>query len=166
MRRVLRVVRAKRKWVVVTLGLVVAGAAATIALATPGSGVSTTTFVTADFLNSVHVNSDRVKFQTKDPTTVRVQKLEWAAGAFSGWHHHPGVIIVTVQSGSVTVEDSNCNSVTYGPGLPDGAVFVEGGNDPIQVTSTAGATEYAMQVAPAANPPSFRIEDNPPACAS
>ena len=76
------------------------------------------------------------------------------------------MIIVTVQSGSVTVEDSNCNSVTYGPGLPDGAVFVEGGNNPIQVTSTAGATEYAMQVAPTANPPSFRIEDNPPACAS
>jgi hypothetical protein len=162
----LRALRAKRKWVLVTLGLVIAGAAATIALATPGSGVSTTTFVSADFTNSVHVNSDRVKFQTKDPTTVRVQKLVWTAGAFSGWHHHPGVIIVTVQSGSVTVEDSNCNSVTYGPGLPDGAVFVEGGDDPIQVTSAGGATEYAMQVSPAANPPVFMIEYNPPACAS
>ena len=158
--------RAKRKWVIVTLGLVVAGAVATIALATPGSGVNTTTFVTADFTNSVHVNSDRVKFQTKDPTTVRAQKLVWTAGAFSGWHHHPGVIIVTVQSGSVTVEDSSCSSVTYGPGLPDGAVFVEGGDDPIQVTSAGGATEYVMQVSPAANPPVFRTEDNPPACAS
>ena len=75
------------------------------------------------------------------------------------------MIIVTVQSGSVTVEDSNCNSVTYGPGLPAGAVFVEGGNDPIQVTSASGATEYAMQIAPAANPPVFRTEDEPPACA-
>lgn len=165
-RTVLRAVRAQRKWVAVTLGLVVAGTAATIALATPGSGVSTTTFVGADFTNAVHVNSDRVKFQTKDPTTVRVQQLVWAAGAFSGWHHHPGVIIVTVQSGSVTVEDSNCNSVTYGPGLPNGAVFVEGGDDPIQVTSASGATEYAMQIAPAANPPLFRTEDDPPACAS
>ena len=163
----MRALRAKKKWVFVMLGLLVAaGAAATIALATPGSGTTTTTFVTADFTNSVHFNSDRVKFQTKDPTTVRVQKLVWTAGAFSGWHHHPGVIIVTVQSGSVTVEDSNCNSVTYGPGLPDGAVFVEGGDAPIQVTSPNGATEYAMQVAPAANPAVFRIEDNPPACAS
>jgi len=158
--------RAKKRWVVTTLGLVIAGAAATVALATPGSGVTTSTFVTADFTNSVHFNSDRVKFQTKDPTTVRVQKLAWAAGAYSGWHHHPGVIVVTVQSGSVTVEDSSCNSVTYGPGLPDGAVFVEGGDDPIQVTSAGGATEYAMQVAPAASPPVFRIEDDPPACAS
>ncbi len=162
----LRALRARKKWGLVTLGILIAGAAATIALATPGSGITTTTFVTADFPNSVHVNSDRVKFQTKDPTTVRVQKLVWTAGAFSGWHHHPGVIIVTVQSGSVTVEDSSCNSVTYGPGLPDGAVFVEGGDDPLQVTSASGAPEYAMQVAPAANPPVFRIEDNPPACAS
>ena len=161
-----RALRAKKRWVVTTLGLVIAGAAATVALATPGSGVTTSTFVTADFTNSVHFNSDRVKFQTKDPTTVRVQKLVWAAGAYSGWHHHPGVIVVTVQSGSVTVEDSSCNSVTYGPGLPDGAVFVEGGDDPIQVTSAGGATEYAMQVAPAASPPVFRIEDDPPACAS
>lgn len=162
----MRALRAKKRWVLVTLALVVAGAAATVALATPGFGITTTTFVTADFPNSVQVNSDRVKFQTKDPTTVRVQQLVWAAGAYSGWHHHPGVIIVTVQSGSVTVEDSNCNSVTYGPGLPDGAVFVEGGDNPIQVTSASGATEYAMQIAPTANPPVFRTEDNPPACAS
>ncbi len=162
----MRALRAKKRWILVTLALVVAGAAATVALATPGFGITTTTFVTADFPNSVQVNSDRVKFQTKDPTTVRVQQLVWAAGAYSGWHHHPGVIIVTVQSGSVTVEDSNCNSVTYGPGLPDGAVFVEGGDNPIQVTSTSGATEYAMQIAPTANPPVFRTEDNPPACAS
>jgi hypothetical protein len=137
-----------------------------VALATPGAGVTTTTFVTADFNKTVHTNSDRVKFQTKDLTTVRVQKLDWAAGAYSGWHHHPGVIIVTVQSGSVTVMDSNCNTVTYGPGLPDGAVFVEGGDAPLQVTSDNGAVEYAMQVAPRANPPVFRIEDQPPACAS
>src|SRR5262249_3125919 len=85
----LRALRQKKRWGVFTLGLVIAGASAPIALATPGFGVTTTTFVTAGFPNSVHFNSDRVKFQTKDPTTVRVQKLDWAAGAYSGWHHHP-----------------------------------------------------------------------------
>ena len=155
----------RKKWVVAAVGFVVAATGAAVALATPGSGVTTTTFVTADFSKTVHINSDRVKFQTKDPTIVRVQKLVWAAGAYSGWHHHPGVIIVTVQSGSVTVMDSSCNSVTYGPGLPDGATFVEGGDHPLQVTSASGATEYAMQIAPSANPPVFRIEDNPPPCA-
>jgi hypothetical protein len=156
----------KKKWTLVAVTLVVIGTAASVALATAGSGVTTTTFVTADFNKAVHTNSDRVKFQTKDPTIVRVQKLTWAAGAYSGWHHHPGVIMVTVQSGSVTVMDSNCNTVTYGPGLPDGAVFVEGGDAPLQVTSENGAVEYAMQIAPRANPPVFRIEDEPPACAA
>jgi hypothetical protein len=155
----------RKNWTLVAVTLVVIGTAASVALATAGSGVTTTTFVTADFNKTVHMNSDRIKFQTKDPTIVRVQKLTWAAGAYSGWHHHPGVIMVTVQSGSVTVMDSNCNTVTYGPGLPDGAVFVEGGDAPLQVTSENGAVEYAMQVAPRANPPVFRIEDEPPACA-
>ena len=54
----------------------------------------------------------------------------------------------------------------HGPGLPNGAVFVEGGDDPMQVTSTAGATEYVTLVAPDHNPPLFRIEDDPPPCAS
>jgi hypothetical protein len=156
----------KRKYLLLAVALVVGGTAAALALATTGAGVTTTTFVAADFNKTVHMNSDRVKFQTKDPTTVRVQKLVWVAGAYSGWHHHPGVIIVTVQSGSVTVMDSNCNTVTYGPGLPDGAAFVEGGDAPLQVTSESGAVEYAMQVAPRANPSVFRIEDQPPACAS
>jgi hypothetical protein len=87
-------------------------------------------------------------------------------GACSGWHNHPGVIIVTLESGSVTVMDSSCNSVTYGRGLPDGVVFVEGGDDPLQVTSASGATEYAMQIALAAKPSVSRVEDDPPPCAT
>jgi len=111
------------------------------------------------------LNSDRVKFQTKDPTDVRVQKLVFAAGAYSGWHHHPGIVVVAVESGAVTLWDSDCTSKTYGPGLPNGGVFVEGGDDPVQATSASGATVYVTYVAPNANPPVFRIEDDPPPCA-
>ena len=126
---------------------------------------TTTTLVTADFENTVHVNSDRIKLQTKDATDVRIQKLEFAPGSSSGWHHHPGVIIVTVASGAVTAWDSECNTTTYGPGLPNGAVFVESGDEPGQVTSENGATNYATQIAPDANPPVFRINDDTPPCA-
>jgi len=42
----------------------------------------------------VHLNSDRVKFQTKDPTAVRFQTLTFQAGARTGWHHHPGFTLV------------------------------------------------------------------------
>ncbi|HYT79563.1 MAG TPA: hypothetical protein VEQ37_09975 [Actinomycetota bacterium] len=149
-----------------TLALVAAviGIAA-VALGSPGSGITSTTLVTANFDHTVHMNSDRVKFQTKDATDVRVQRLDFAPGAYSGWHHHPGIIVVAVASGAVTLWDADCNSVTYGPGLPDGAVFVEGGDAPVQATSTNGATAYVSYVAPNADPPVFRIEDDPPPCA-
>jgi hypothetical protein len=42
--------------------------------------------------------------------------------------------------------------VTYGPGLPNGAVFVEGGDAPVQASSTNGATVYVTYVAPNADP--------------
>jgi hypothetical protein len=98
-------------------------------------------------------------------TDVRVQKLVFGAGSFSGWHHHPGIVIVAVESGEVTLWDSRCKSKTYGPGSPNGAVFAEGDNRPQQATSAGGATVYVTYVAPNADPPVFRIEDDPPPCA-
>jgi len=79
-----------------------------------GVGFTPTTLVTGNLVDKVEANSDRVKFQTKGPTDVRVQKIEIAAGGYSGWHHHSGVVIVTVASGAVTFTHSDCSSTTYG----------------------------------------------------
>jgi hypothetical protein len=163
-----RAIRSRKKWAVVTLAFAMVGTLAAVALAShQGSGTTSTTLVTANFDKAVHMNSDRIKFQTKGASDVRVQRIDFAAGGYSGWHHHPGIIIVAVQSGAVTLTDSECNSVTYGPGLPDGAVFVEGGDHPVQASSATGATVYVTYVAPDANPPVFRIDDHldPPPCA-
>lgn len=163
--KLLRVMRSKKKWAAATVGVAVSGTlAAAVVLASPGSGVTITTLVTANFDHSVHLNSDRVKFQTKDPTDVRMQKLVFAPGGFSGWHHHPGIVIVTVESGALTLWESDCSSQTYGPGLPNGAVFAEGGDSPQQVTTTSGATVYAMFVAPSNDPPITRVEDDAVSC--
>ena len=158
----MRVLRSKKKRIsAIVGGAAMIGTLAAVALGSSGSGFTFTTLAQANLDDSVHFNSDRVKFQTKDPTIVRTQKVVIAAGGFSGWHHHPGIILVSVQSGSVTVEDSHCNSRAYGAGQ----VFVEAGDDPLQVTSVGGATEYVTQVAPQATPPVFRNEDAPPPCA-
>jgi hypothetical protein len=151
--------------VVAAIGAVaMVGMLATMALGSSGDGTTSTTLVTANFDNVVHMNSDRVKLQTKVATDVRIQKLVFTAGGFSGWHHHPGVILVSVESGSVTLWNADCTSTTYGPGLPDGAVFAEGGDDPVQATSATGGTAYVTYIAPSADPPVFRLEDDPPAC--
>ena len=169
----MRVLRSKKRWAAATVGVAVIGVFATVALGNgPNSGfVGQTPLVTAKLDNSVQMNSDRVKFQTKDPTYVRVQEFNIASGGLSGWHHHPGIVIAAVQSGAVTFTNSDCSSKTYGPGLPNGAVFVEGGDDPGQASNagSVAAKVYATFVAPNNGPvtttsQTFRVEDDPVSC--
>ena len=160
----MRVLRSKKGWAAATAGVVAIGTLAAVALGSPGSGNAITTLVTANFDQSVHLNSDRVKFQTKDATDVRIQKIVFAPGAFSGWHHHPGMVLLSVESGAVTFTGSDCIPHAYGPGLPNGAAFAEGGDDPTQVASAGGATVYAVFVAPSQDPPVTRVEDAVVSC--
>src|SRR5262249_21022448 len=138
--------------------------AAAVALASPGSGTSTTILAPrSTFSDTIHLNDDRIKFQTKDPTDLVTQQVTFAPHAFSGWHHHPGFILVLVKSGHVTTHDENCQTTTYGPGQ----AFVESGSAPFEVTNdsdTVTAIDVATQVAPAGSP--FRVEDDPPPCAA
>lgn len=160
----MRVLRSRKKWSAAIAGIVMIGTFVAVALGSSGVGFTPTNLVTGTLNNAVQVNHDRVKFQTKDPTDVRVQKIVFAAGGYSGWHHHPGVVIATVASGTVTFTESDCSSTTYGPGLPAGAVFVEKSDTPGQASSAGGATVYATFIAPHADPPVFRIEDDPVTC--
>jgi hypothetical protein len=107
-----------------TVGLAVVATFAAVAFGSPGSGRVTTVLVTADNNETVQLNSDRIKFQTKGPTDVRVQTITFAPGGRSGWNHKPGFNLVAVLSGEVTKFDSHCNGTTYGPNSPTGAVFV------------------------------------------
>jgi quercetin dioxygenase-like cupin family protein len=140
-----------------------ATAAATIAFATPAlNAVTTVLGHRATLSTSVQVNADRVKFQTKDPTDMVVQQVTFQPQGNSGWHYHPGVVLVVVESGHVTTHDANCQTKTYGPGQ----AFVESGNTPFMVSNdstTDVAVDYATVVSPAGGP--FRIETDPPACA-
>jgi quercetin dioxygenase-like cupin family protein len=139
------------------------GAAVTaIALANPGTSTSTILAPRSTLSESVQANDTRIKFQTKDPTDLVTQQVTFAPGAYSGWHHHPGVILVLVKTGVVTVWDENCQTTTYNAGQ----AFIEGGTEPMMVSNEGSVTavDVATQVAPAGSP--FRIEDDPPSCAS
>jgi quercetin dioxygenase-like cupin family protein len=164
-RKEVRVVKFVRKRAAVaTVGCAVCGVAAAAAVASPPFQFFATNLVAeAELTERVHVNSDRVKFKTKDPVDVRVQEVTVAPGGRSGWHHHPGMVIVAVQTGAVTVVHADCNGTTYGVGSPNGSVFVESGDQPAEVRN---ATEqpvklYATFIAPDADPGVFRIEDEP-----
>jgi quercetin dioxygenase-like cupin family protein len=111
----------------------------------------------------VKAHHDGVRLTTKQDTDVRVQQVQIAPGGRRGWHHHPGVVIVVVSSGSVTFWEDQCNKTDYGPGLHNGATFIESGDKPGQVTSAAGATTHATHIVPK-QPSVFRVEDVAPAC--
>jgi quercetin dioxygenase-like cupin family protein len=150
---------------IIVIGTITAMAAAgaTIALANPGS-LATTTILghRATLSDSVKINQDQIKLQTKVPTDVQVQTITFGPRGFSGWHYHPGVVIVVVESGLLTTHDEQCRTTTYGPHES----FVESGTEPFMVSNdsdTANTIVYATFIAPAGS--AFRIETNPPPCA-
>ncbi len=147
---------------VVLAAAAIGGMVSGVALGAGVTGGNSPLVDRAGLNEAVHLNSDRVKFQTKDPTQVTVQKLTFAANSTSGWHHHPGMVIVAVQSGVVTHTDASCRATTYGPGRPAGAVFVEGGDAPAQASSTSGGVVYVTYITPQGQP--LRVDDSAPAC--
>ena len=153
---------ASKRAAVATIGVAACGAVAAAALASAPSGFTPTNLVPeAEIAQRVRVNSDRVKLQTKGPVDVRVQRVDIAPGGRSGWHHHPGVVIVAVEAGTVTYLDSNCDATSYGAGSPNGSVFVEAGDESHEARNLTDqpATLYATFLAPDADPGVFRIED-------
>ncbi len=141
---------------------VIAAAGATIALANTGTLITTTILgQRATLSDTVQVNQDRIKFQTKDATDVLVQTITFDKHGTSGWHFHPGIVIVVVESGQVTTHDASCETATYSAHQS----FVESGTEPFMVSNesdTDKAVVYATIVVPAGSP--FRIESAPPAC--
>ena len=130
--------------------------------ATPPVNWSGTPLVLANLDDIARTNDERIKFQTKDPTDTQVVRLEWSANGSSGWHHHPGMVLVQVASGSIDVtrfENGRCETRTYRAG----SSFVEGDSAHVGVSSS-GAVAYATAIL--ANGQPGRINDDAPACAS
>lgn len=145
------------------------GGLATIAAASPPSGVSAINYTTETLEEGFKAEKDNIELKTKAPTIVRTQLLTFAPNSTTGWHQHPGVVIVAVESGTLTLWDTDCSKEDYTPGGPNGAVFTEAGDHAHQATSTDGALVRVTYIVPstgAVTPANFRIEENVPFCAS
>ncbi len=54
---------------------------------------------------------------SQDTTNVRLRIQHLSTSNFdSGWHRHPGLVVVQMEEGSLTSTGSNCVKKTYGPG--------------------------------------------------
>jgi quercetin dioxygenase-like cupin family protein len=108
----------------------------------------------------VHLNADRIKFQTKDATDVVVQTILQKGGADSGWHSHPGFVVGIVESGSVRIT-VGCATTLY----VTGQTFLETGNTPTiarNASQTADLVVRATYFVPKGVP--TRRDANPPTC--
>ena len=95
---------------------------AAVALATPPAGVVSNVMLaqgaTVRALKE-HVsvgNTWMVKLEDTGPSEFYFQDLVIGPGGRSGWHSHPGVLLITVKEGSVDWYDKDCAKHSYGAG--------------------------------------------------
>ncbi len=143
-------------------------------LATGASNFHPTTLSRGTLSEPVQFNTGAVKFQTKgsvDFVTVTVtfglpgcSETSTCAGS-SGWHAHPGVVLVTVASGSVVQYDEHCSATTH-TALSASSAFVESGDDAGLVrneSATIPVIVYVTYVVPTGTT-ALRIDKANPGC--
>ncbi|WP_375433256.1 hypothetical protein [uncultured Friedmanniella sp.] len=87
--------------------LLFCGLAGSSATATPGKGTTPTNDTTGTLAGPTTAAQDGVTLRTQGATKVRSFTLTYGAGAYSGWHQHPGIVVATVVSGTI-VQQVGC----------------------------------------------------------
>src|SRR3982750_2077371 len=117
------------------LALAIVAAVSTAAVATaltPSSGVvSAVVFARASFVDPTDVKI-KVKGQSTEVINVNnaqqtvIQQIIIAPGGNTGWHSHPGPVVVLIKSGQMSLydgDDPTCSARTY----TAGQAFVDSG---------------------------------------
>ena len=140
-----------------------------IALATPGVNIIAGPVVArgthAERLN-IHSKAG-VKVQTKSSTDFVTQQIVIGPGGTTGWHSHPGPVLVTVKSGELTLvygDDASCQGRIYRAGDS----FVDRGDEVVHTALNRGSTNleiWATYFVPGTpGTPQRRDAPNPGSC--
>lgn len=131
---------------IVVLGTAALGLSAGIALGTPGSGAVGSPLVRGTIEEPFKVEIDGlVEVKTKAPLDVVDQTITIAAGGHTGWHSHPGPVLVVIQSGTFTLydgDDPDCSPHVYSTG--DAFVDPGGGHVHIGRNESGAAVELSV----------------------
>lgn len=144
------------------LALVLIGALAGTALATTASGFTATPLSHGTLAHSTRVHADGIKLRTHGSVDFVTSQVAIAPLGTSGWHTHPGVVLVTVSAGTVTFYNQHCKATVY----PAGSSFVESGDDPglaRNESATVPAAVYATYIVPVGTTV-LRIDTPNPGC--
>ena len=125
----------------------------------------TSTLIARGNLGTFHMQSKfngyDVELKSHDNTDVAVANIGIAAGGSSGWHSHPGPVLVVVKSGTITfyrADNPGCAADVYGPGTS----FTEQGG--LVANATNQGAEPVVGVATFLAPPlaALRIDEAKP----
>ncbi len=104
------------------------GAYAAVTMASPPVGVTPTLLARGTY-GEFKVMADQqgpidLKIQAKTPLDVVVRRHDYAPGSSTGWHRHPGPVLITVTQGTLTFyeyDDPDCtpHRVSAGQGYVD-----------------------------------------------
>ena len=145
-----------------------------VTLGTPGAGViSAPILARGDFSDQVDV---KFKFSTPYGTAVSdapsageviVQEITIAPGGTTGWHSHPGPVVVVVKAGALTYvreDHGTCFETVYGAGT----AFVDPGQGHVHTAFNRGTENLVLYATyfdvPAATSPRIDEPVAAPAC--
>lgn len=143
-------------------------------LGTPGAGViSAPILARGDFTDQVDV---KLKFRTPygegvsyapSAGEVAVQEVTIAAGGTTGWHSHPGPVVVIVKAGALTYvreDHGQCFETVY----PAGTAFVDPGQGHVHTAFNRGTENLVLYATyfdvPAGTSPRIDAPVGAPAC--
>jgi quercetin dioxygenase-like cupin family protein len=132
-----------------------------IALATPGIGViSAPVHARGTHDGKLRVFGDAVHLKSKGDLDFVTQQIVIGPGGTTGWHGHPGPVLVTVKSGELTLvyaDDPTCEGRTYTAGQS----FVDRGDVTVHTAlnkTPANVELWATYLVPGAPGSAFRID--------
>jgi len=129
-------------------------------MATPPVGLTAKVLAKGTLAKPVEIEALGVQFSTEGATDVYVQQVDFAPGGNSGWHEHPGLVLIAVATGAV-IATTGCQA---GHLYSAGQSFVEPPLTPIFVanaSSSSPAQNFATLVVPAGRAPRIELPGAP-----
>jgi quercetin dioxygenase-like cupin family protein len=148
---------------VTTVGVAAGVLAVSPARATPPAGVTPEMLGSGVTLGGFKIHVDGFTVDSKDAAGFTVEHLTFEPGGTTGWHVHPGPVLVIVTAGSVTKYSADdCTAQTY----TAGQAFVEKGPKDENMVRNDGSVN-AETIVTFITPPGAPIRDDappPPGC--
>src|SRR5262245_13894910 len=122
-----------------------------VTLATPSSGVVATIMARSSFVDPVDLKFKLQLGQSQEVIQVRnaqdtvIQQFTMAPGGTTGWHSHPGPVVVLVKAGELTLyssEDPTCTGRTYSAGQ----AFVDTGQGHVHIARNLSSNPIELWV--------------------